>query len=63
MTAPVIRVTDDTTWDELASALANVCARAKRVPRVVGSEKLPTEWDTRHEQIDALLTDMERARG
>lgn len=56
-----IRVTDETTRDELASALANVCARARRIPHVVGSETLPSEWDRRHRQLDELLSDWEQA--
>lgn len=55
--AETIRVTDETTRDELASALANVCARARRIPHVVGSETLPSEWDRRHETLNQLLTE------
>jgi hypothetical protein len=53
----LLRVTDETTRDELASALANVCARARRIPHVVGSETLPSEWDRRHATLNELLTE------
>lgn len=65
MTAqPLIHVTDDTTRDELAEALANLNTFAKRQMYVV--EKFttdsPTAWSRAHQRINALLTDMERVR-
>lgn len=40
---------------DVAEAIVGVCDRAKRIPHVVGSVELPTEWDRRHQQIDLLL--------
>jgi len=54
----IIKVSDRATRDELAECLANVNARAKRVPAVVGTAELPTEWDRRHQQLDLLLTEI-----
>lgn len=55
----IIRVTDDTTREGLAEAIGGVNGRAKRIPHVVGSEELPTEWDRRHAQINDMLTELE----
>lgn len=57
----VLKVSDDTTREELAVAIGSVCDRAKRIPHVVGTDRLPTEWDRRHEQINAMLDQIERA--
>lgn len=46
----------DTHATDLIEAVANVNARAKRIPHVVGSPELPTEWDVRHAQLDELVT-------
>ena len=54
----MIRVTDESTRAELAECLANVNARAKQVPAVVGTAELPTEWDRRHQQMDLLLAEI-----
>jgi hypothetical protein len=59
--AETIRVTDETTRADLVIAIGGVCDRAKRIPQIVGSTKLPTEWDRRHEQINDLLADWEKA--
>lgn len=56
-----IRVTDDTSRAEIAEALVHANAAAKRKPRVVGDEKIPTAWDHCHEILDALLEDWENA--
>lgn len=56
MSVEIIRVTDDTSGDDLKLACANVCARAKRIPHVVGTPECPTEWDRRHSQLDELIT-------
>lgn len=45
--------------DELCEALAHMNHRAKREMSVVGSEKLKTPWDRRHEEIDQMLDDLE----
>lgn len=57
----VIRVTEASTREELAEALLNLCARARREMPVVGTELLRTPWDKRHEAIDALLEDWQKA--
>lgn len=46
----------DSPATDLVEALANINERAKRIPHVVGSLELPTEWDRRHQAIDELLT-------
>lgn len=53
------RVTDDTTRDEIAGLLADVCREAKRCPRIVErfTTDKPTDWSEHHELIDALLGD------
>jgi hypothetical protein len=58
--AETIRVTDETTRADLVLAIGGVCDRAKRIPQIVGTEKLPTEWDRRHEQINQMLDDLEQ---
>lgn len=57
----VLRVNDASTRADIAESIVNVNARAKRIPHVVGNEKLPTEWDRRHGNINDLLTDWEAA--
>ena len=57
----LLRITDDTTRAEIVSVITSVCDRAKRIPHVLGTEELPSEWDRRHEQIDRLLRDWEQA--
>lgn len=51
----IIRVTDDTTRDQIAEACGHVCASAKRLPRVVGTAECPTLWDRLHAKLDVLL--------
>lgn len=53
--ADVIRVTDEDMRADLEAHLGCINARAKRIPHVVGTEILPTEWDKRHQQINLLL--------
>ena len=63
MSADVIRVTDDTTRAELATALGHLCAHAKRQQRIVErfEQDPPSAWTKAHRRINALLTDWERA--
>ena len=56
-----VRITDESTRADIAEAITNMCARARREMPVVGTELLPTPWDKRHRAIDALLDDYERA--
>lgn len=51
----VIRVTDEDMRADLEAHLLLVNARAKRVPHLLGTAALPTEWDQRHVQLDLLL--------
>lgn len=53
----VIHITDALTRADLAEAMAGVNARAKRVPHVLGTPDLPTEWDRRHQQLDLMLSE------
>jgi hypothetical protein len=57
----ILRVTDETTADDLRECLANLCHSAKRCIPVVGNDLLPTEWDRRHARIDALLDELQQA--
>lgn len=50
----VVRVTDDTTRDELAETLRLLNDAAKRVPHVRGVCS-PSSWDVQHARIDAVL--------
>lgn len=59
--ADVLRVTDETTRDELVEALGNMNRSAKRTMAVVGTDLVPTPWDRFHARINALLDDLERA--
>lgn len=53
----VLRITDDTTREELAEALIHLCAEAKAISRrgVVGT--CSDDYRRRHEQINAVLGD------
>lgn len=55
--------TDETTRADIAEALANLTAYAKRQPRVVHRFEAdpPTRWDVAHERIDAALTSWQAA--
>lgn len=53
----MLKVTDDTTRDDIAEALRHVCAYAERQPHVIGW----STWERAHERIDQLLTDYEQA--
>lgn len=56
-----VTMTDVHSRAEIGVAIANVNARAKRIPHVVGTPLLPSEWDRRHAQINAMLYDWESA--
>lgn len=60
---PIIKVTDDTTRDELAEYLTNLCAFAKRQQRIVArfDSDEPTAWDKAHRRMDGPLDDWLRA--
>lgn len=62
MTADLIRVTDETSRDDLAEALANLVAYAKRQQYILGDAEHPSRWDRSHQRIDQLLTEYEAAR-
>lgn len=58
----MIRITDETTTDELAEYLANLNAFAKRQQHLIeGSFEAPTEWTKAHRRMDAPLDDYLRA--
>ena len=50
----VVRVTDETTREELAETLRLLNDAAKRVPHVKGVCS-PSSWDVQHQRIDAVL--------
>ena len=52
-----VRVTDDSTREEVAQVMSRVNAAAKMGPPVVGRSDRPTLWDRRHELLNAMLTD------
>ncbi len=54
----VVRVTDDTTLEELADCLRLLNDAAKRAPHVKGV-CAPSSWDIAHKRIDAVLDDYE----
>lgn len=60
MTAIVV-ITDATPRAEIAEAITNMAHRAAREFPVVGSPEHPTPWDKRHQSINAMLDDLERA--
>lgn len=51
----ILKVTDADMRADLEAHLLLVNARAKRVPHVLGTDALPTEWDKRHVQLNLLL--------
>lgn len=53
---------DEPTAPDIAEALANLCAAAKRCQRVTheASTLQPTDWDRRHRQINDALDEYER---
>lgn len=51
----VIRVTDDTTADELAECLTHLCKHAKRQQCIIGTLDQPSPWDTAHRRMDGPL--------
>lgn len=62
---PVTVIADRPTREELAEYLANLCAFAKRQPRVVArfADDEPTAWDKAHRRMDGPLDDWLAARG
>lgn len=52
----VVRITEDTTLDELATTLGLLNEAAKRLPHVQGV-CAPSSWDLQHARIDAVLED------
>lgn len=57
----VVRVTDETTLDELATTLGLLNDAAKRAPHVKGV-CAPSAWDLAHARLDAVLEDYELVR-
>lgn len=54
----VVKITDETTLDELATTLGLLNDAAKRLPHVQGVCS-PSSWDLQHARIDAVLEDYE----
>lgn len=52
----VVKITDETTLDELATTLGLLNDAAKRLPHVKGV-CAPSSWDLQHARIDAVLDD------
>lgn len=46
---------DDVTIAEIREAITFRCAAAKRLPRVVGTPRLPTPWDAAYAAINDWL--------
>lgn len=57
----IIDFEDATTKAELAEAITNICFRARREMPVVGTPRAPTPWDRRHQELNRLLDEYERA--
>lgn len=55
--AKILRITDETTREELAEALTHLARYARRQPHHPDC----TRWVLAHQRIDALLTDWQRA--
>jgi hypothetical protein len=53
----ILRVTDDTTLEELAEALSTLNAFARRQQHIIGGREGLSAWDRAHQRIDKLLTD------
>jgi len=53
----LLRVTDDTTPEELAEALGHLCAFAKRQQCIIGTPEHPSAWDLAHLKLDGPLDD------
>lgn len=62
VTVAALRITEESTRPEIAEAITHLGQRARREFPVVGTEDQPTPWDLRHQAIDMLLVDWERAR-
>lgn len=53
-----IRITDESTREDLEEALTHLAHAAAREMPVVGTDAMPTPWDRRHAAIDELLDRM-----
>jgi hypothetical protein len=58
----LLRITDDSTREEIAEAITHCCRTAVRAPHVRGSDEHPSAWDRAHETLDELLCEWEAAR-
>ena len=57
-----LRITDESTAEEIAEALGHMLHAAQREMPVVGTPDHPTPWDQRHRGLDMLLADWQRAK-
>ena len=59
MSMTAVRITDDTTREELEEYLTNLNAFAKRQPRAIAlfAAEPPTNWDKAHRRMDGPLDD------
>lgn len=62
MTAAVVRVTDDTTPDELAETLSLLNDAAKELSRRGKVGTLSADYERQHARLDAVLDDWLAAR-
>lgn len=58
MTAQAFRITDETTAAELIEMLGHLNANARRQPRIVGDDVIPTAWDRAHRRMDGAIDDV-----
>tara|TARA_R100001244_G_scaffold6385_14_gene7548 strand:+ start:6066 stop:6269 length:204 start_codon:yes stop_codon:yes gene_type:complete len=58
MTAQAFRITDETTAAELIELLGHLNANARRLPRIVGDDVIPTAWDQAHRRMDGPIDDV-----
>ena len=62
----ILRITDDSTTDDIAAALAEMLHAAQRETPVHRRSELHDEltpWDHRHLGLDMLLDDWQRVQG
>lgn len=59
--AGILRITDDSTREEIAEAITHCCRTASRAPYVIGTDEHPSAWDRAHVRINALLVAWETA--
>jgi hypothetical protein len=58
----VLRVTDDSTREEIAEAITHCCRTAVRAPHVISPDPdRPSQWDIAHVRLNALLAEWEAA--